>query len=51
MLGELEERNKQTESARGYFERALQAADEAHFERGRARAVAGLERLAGNGID
>jgi len=46
MLAELAERGNQRDAARRYFERALQAANAAGFERGRARAVAGIERLA-----
>lgn len=46
LLGELHEQRGATELARDYYERALRAADEADFERGRARAIANLEGLA-----
>lgn len=46
LLGELHERRGEVELARDCFERGLRAAEEAGFERGLARAVAGLERLA-----
>jgi tetratricopeptide (TPR) repeat protein len=45
LLGELHEQRGASDRARDCYQRGLRAADEAGFERGRARAVANLARI------